>query len=285
MARILVVDDERDVRELFNITLKMAGHTTETARDGVEAVHKLADPLPDLILLDLMMPHMDGFAFLAHLRDQLDDRPLRVLVATAKVLDENDQRQLTAWPVVGVLSKAELDIAQVVSVVGRVLTKDPRRRNGRKRIPPAPEIPVRAAAPGKPSPLQRARPAERKPAPQPEKPRQVVVPPPPAPRKAVESPPPPPATRKAVQSPPRPPAPRKAAQSPPPPTMPRRVVESPPPPPAAPKRAARPEAEAVTRRQPKAPAAKPAPRKRKRTLLERILGVRKKPPGRKGGED
>lgn len=173
MARILVVDDERDVRELFNITLKMAGHTTETAKDGVEAVDKLDDPLPDLILLDLMMPNMDGFAFLAHLRDQLEDRPLRVLVATAKVLEENDQRQLAAWPVVGVLSKAELDIAQMVNVVGRALAKDPHRKNGRTKPAPRPEKPARQAAPGQESAPQPTGPAKREPAP-PEKPRQAA---------------------------------------------------------------------------------------------------------------
>jgi CheY-like chemotaxis protein len=175
VARILVVDDERDVRELFNITLKMAGHTTETAKDGVEAVDKLDDPLPDLILLDLMMPNMDGFAFLAHLRDQLEDRPLRVLVATAKVLEEDDQRQLAAWPVVGVLSKAELDIAQMVNVVGRALAKDPHRKNGRTKRPSQPEKPAQKAAPEAPSPPP-PKSAERDEAARPEKPGQATAP-------------------------------------------------------------------------------------------------------------
>jgi CheY-like chemotaxis protein len=244
VARILVVDDERDVRELFNITLKMAGHTTETAKDGVEAVDKLADPLPDLILLDLMMPHMDGFAFLAHLRAQLEDRPLRVLVATAKVLEEDDQRQLNAWPVVGVLSKAELDIAQMVNVVGRALAKDPHRKNGRAKPAHRPEKPARQAAPGQESATPPTGPAKPEPAAPPEKERQAAL--------------------AASPSPPSPP-PEKAARPAP--------SESPPP-----KRAEKPDAGSEP------PAEKPGAPDHRPTLLERLMAARKTPPGEADGE-
>nr|MBN1228433.1 response regulator [Anaerolineae bacterium] len=130
MARILVVDDEPDVRELFNITLKMAGHTTDTAKDGLEAVDKLKDDqFPDLILLDLMMPRMDGFAFLSHIRQELPARPVRVLIATAKVLEDADHEKLSSWPVVGVLNKGEIDIGQMVIIISSALSKSP-HKNG-----------------------------------------------------------------------------------------------------------------------------------------------------------
>ena len=85
MAHILVVDDEPDVRELFNITLKMAGHNTETVKDGQEAADRLAviEEKPDLIVLDLMMPRLDGFGLLALIRDKMPEEPFRVLIATA----------------------------------------------------------------------------------------------------------------------------------------------------------------------------------------------------------
>jgi CheY-like chemotaxis protein len=125
VASILVVDDEPDVRELFNITLKMAGHVTDTAKDGVEAVNKLADGIPDLILLDLMMPRLDGFGLLDHIRKNMDNKPVRVLVATAKVLEDADHQKLSTWPVVGVLNKGELDIGQMVSIVSNALSRNP----------------------------------------------------------------------------------------------------------------------------------------------------------------
>jgi CheY-like chemotaxis protein len=129
VARILVVDDEPDVRELFNITLKMAGHTTETAKDGVDAVTKLENEIPDLVLLDLMMPRLDGFGLLTHIRSKMDTKPMRVLVATAKVLEELDKDALATWPVVGVLNKGELDIGRMVTIVSDALGTNPLRTN------------------------------------------------------------------------------------------------------------------------------------------------------------
>ncbi len=171
MARILVVDDEPDVRELFNITLKMAGHTTETAKDGVEAVERLSNnDIPDLILLDLMMPRLDGFGFLTHIREKMDTQPVRVLVATAKVLEDSDQQKLDPWPVVGVLNKGELDIAAMVTIVSNALGKEPMKPAGpaapQEEKPTGAEVvqPDQPAAPP-PAASQRAEPVQ--PAPQP----------------------------------------------------------------------------------------------------------------------
>jgi CheY-like chemotaxis protein len=130
VARILIVDDEPDVRELFNITLKMAGHTTETAKHGLEAVDKLATDIPELIVLDLMMPHLDGFGLLNHIRTQMASKPIRVLIATAKVLEDSDQDKLGSWPVVGVLNKGELDIGQMVLIVTNALARNPLKDGG-----------------------------------------------------------------------------------------------------------------------------------------------------------
>ena len=125
MADILIVDDEPDVRELFNITLKMAGHNTETVKDGQKALEKLMDgAAPELIVLDLMMPRLDGFGLLTHIRESMKDRKMRVLVATAKVLEDADKEKLSQWPVVDVLNKGELDIAQMVQIVSKALAKE-----------------------------------------------------------------------------------------------------------------------------------------------------------------
>jgi CheY-like chemotaxis protein len=127
VARILVVDDEPDVRELFNITLKMAGHTTETAKDGLEAWERLqtGENMPELLLLDLMMPRLDGFGLLTRIREGMDTKPIRVLVATAKVLEDADNQRLGSWPVVGVLNKGELDISAMVTIISTALSKEP----------------------------------------------------------------------------------------------------------------------------------------------------------------
>jgi len=123
-GRILVVDDEPDVRELFNITLKMAGFVTTTARDGIEAMNHIENDPPDLVLLDLMMPRLDGFGVLERIRDLAPPPALRVLVATAKLLEDNDMAKLSSWPVVGVLRKSEFDLMEVVIHVREALQKE-----------------------------------------------------------------------------------------------------------------------------------------------------------------
>lgn len=183
MAQILVVDDEPDVRELFNITLKMAGHQTETARDGLEAVDKLNGSSPDLILLDLMMPRMDGFAFLSHIRETVDNTSMRVLIATAKTLEEIDRQMLSTWPVVGVLNKGDMDVAQMVGVVSSALTKNAARPSG--GVPSASPKPAssepakkpKAAANGAKPSAPSTSPVEKPSAPEKNTPRQKPEPP------------------------------------------------------------------------------------------------------------
>jgi CheY-like chemotaxis protein len=158
-----VVDDEPDVRELFNITLRMAGHVTETAKDGVEAVDRLQSDIPDLILLDLMMPRLDGFGLLTHIRQNMQTKPVRVLVATAKVLEEADNQKLNSWPVVGVLNKGELDIGAMVVIVSTALSKDPVKPGGvdGASAPPTPAEKLRESA-ALPAPEKKPEPAEQK---------------------------------------------------------------------------------------------------------------------------
>lgn len=115
-AYILIVDDEPDVRELFKITLGYAGYRINVAKDGLEAIGSIEEERPELIVLDLMMPHLDGFGVLSNLRENRSngDESLKVIVATAKSLDDKDMAALSDWPVVGVLNKGELDIAKMV---------------------------------------------------------------------------------------------------------------------------------------------------------------------------
>ena len=118
---ILIVDDEPDVRELFKITLTMAGYRTAAVSDGLQAIEAIKEEIPQLVLLDLMMPRLDGFGVLKELRANRPDGDLKILIATAKTIDDNDKDHLDSWPVVGVLNKGELDIANMVIEVRDLL--------------------------------------------------------------------------------------------------------------------------------------------------------------------
>jgi DNA-binding response OmpR family regulator len=83
MQRILVVEDDSDLRELLRFNLKKAGFSVGTAVDGVEAVKKARSLLPDLILLDLMLPELDGFAVCEILRRDSALASVPVIILTA----------------------------------------------------------------------------------------------------------------------------------------------------------------------------------------------------------
>ena len=81
MQKILVVDDDRSTRELIRLQLRAAGYAVDTAADGAAALARIRSKCPDLVLLDVWMPGMDGLEMLAHLRDE-PSRP-KVVVMTA----------------------------------------------------------------------------------------------------------------------------------------------------------------------------------------------------------
>jgi DNA-binding response OmpR family regulator len=83
--KILVVDDDPDILEAINMILESQGYKVVTARDGVEGLASLRAEKPDLLILDLMMPRMDGFAVCKELQDprwaKYKDMPILILTS------------------------------------------------------------------------------------------------------------------------------------------------------------------------------------------------------------
>jgi CheY-like chemotaxis protein len=91
---VLVVEDDPDTRAMLRRTLERAGWTVTEAENGRVALARLTEWTPRLILLDLMMPEMDGFEFLDAVRADPRRRAIPVLILTAKDLTEADRRRL-----------------------------------------------------------------------------------------------------------------------------------------------------------------------------------------------
>jgi sigma-B regulation protein RsbU (phosphoserine phosphatase) len=83
-SQILVVDDEPDISTILTLTLRRAGYVVTTARDGVDALEKIAAKPPDLVLLDSMMPRLDGLETLRRLRAETCTARMPVIMLTAK---------------------------------------------------------------------------------------------------------------------------------------------------------------------------------------------------------
>jgi CheY-like chemotaxis protein len=87
-SRALVVDDDADSRLLLSSLLETSVEEVRTAADGLQALHLLEEFAPGVILLDLVMPRMDGMAFLKALREHPRHARVPVLVVTSKELSE-----------------------------------------------------------------------------------------------------------------------------------------------------------------------------------------------------
>lgn len=81
--KILVVDDDAELVELVSFNLKQAGYAVGTASNGVEAIKKARSLEPDLIVLDVMMPELDGFAVCEILRRDTSTALIPIMMLTA----------------------------------------------------------------------------------------------------------------------------------------------------------------------------------------------------------
>jgi signal transduction histidine kinase/CheY-like chemotaxis protein len=112
----LVVDDDDGVRSLFRRSLEEGGWTVDEAENGAQALELSSDRRPDLVLLDLMMPVMDGFDFLLEFRNQKDRRSVPIIVITAKDLNEEDRKRLVGG-VERIVEKGALTRSQLLEHV------------------------------------------------------------------------------------------------------------------------------------------------------------------------
>lgn len=86
-TKVLVVDDESNISDLLEVSLKFQGFEVRTADNGKDALTIAADFQPDAFILDVMMPQMDGFTLLKHLRDAGHEAPVLFLTAKDGVED------------------------------------------------------------------------------------------------------------------------------------------------------------------------------------------------------
>ena len=87
-ARLLVVDDEPNIRDLLATSLRFAGFEVFTASTGNEAIREATENQPDLVVLDVMLPDMDGFTVTRRLRDRGEQYPILFLTARDETQDK-----------------------------------------------------------------------------------------------------------------------------------------------------------------------------------------------------
>lgn len=92
---VLLVDDDLTLREMYAERLKAEGFSVEMAKDGEEALQKATDLHPNMILLDIMMPKVNGLDVLKKLKEQAETSDIPVIVLTALIQDREKMESIT----------------------------------------------------------------------------------------------------------------------------------------------------------------------------------------------
>jgi GAF domain-containing protein/DNA-binding response OmpR family regulator len=124
---ILVVDDDAGLRQLLRRMLEPEGYAVVEAENGRVALERLREAPPSVILLDLMMPEMDGFAFVAEFRRHEPWRAVPIVVITAKDLSREDRERLNGY-VEKILQKGAYGREQLLAEVRELVAQSVARR-------------------------------------------------------------------------------------------------------------------------------------------------------------
>jgi DNA-binding response OmpR family regulator len=118
--KIVIIEDEQPIADAMQTGLNEAGYEAVTAYDGEEGLNKVKEVLPDLILLDLLLPKKDGLTVLHELREDEKTKDIPVLILS-QLSDTNKISEGVSLGVVGYLVKVDFSLAEVVDKVKEVL--------------------------------------------------------------------------------------------------------------------------------------------------------------------
>jgi two-component system chemotaxis response regulator CheY len=119
MKKIMIIDDDRDLQEIYKINFEMAGYEVLQEMDGLDGISSVVDKQPDIILLDINMPNMDGFAFLKAMKDNTSiNIPV---VVCSNLSDKETYAKAISTGALAVLLKVDHSGKQLVEKIGHLL--------------------------------------------------------------------------------------------------------------------------------------------------------------------
>lgn len=130
MAKILVADDDPAILEVLRRTLELEGHEPFLASDGETTLRRIQTVEPDVVLLDVMMPVMDGWEVLGRLSELQARKRLRVIVMTAKGGDRDIAKGLELGASEYVIKPFEID--ELIALIAEVLVRSPEEAERRR---------------------------------------------------------------------------------------------------------------------------------------------------------
>jgi two-component system response regulator QseB len=115
---ILIVEDEKVLRDAYVTILKLQGHKVRAAGNGIEGLKKLKEEKPDLILLDIFMPQMDGREFLKNF--DVSEYPSTTVLVLSNVSDKHTEHEVLANGAKRFLLKADLGPVDLIKIVEEI---------------------------------------------------------------------------------------------------------------------------------------------------------------------
>jgi CheY-like chemotaxis protein len=118
---ILVVEDEKMLQDAYRHVLSFKGYTVHTASNGVEGLEQLAKVKPDIVLLDVLMPQLDGIGFLKQAKVR-ENYPDTRVVACSNLSDAETREQMLSLGAERQVLKSDLSPSQLVSLIEELST-------------------------------------------------------------------------------------------------------------------------------------------------------------------
>lgn len=128
MAKILMVDDDKMLIDLYKERLGLAGFEVEIARNGEEGLAKVHEFEPDLVLMDIMMPKVNGYEALASIKSDPKTKDIPVIMLSALMRDSNKSKALEAGAEDFIIKSEVMPIdiiKKIVAILGRYNIKAP----------------------------------------------------------------------------------------------------------------------------------------------------------------
>lgn len=120
MALIHIIEDEEFIANIMRVNLEEAGHQVVLSNNGEEAFKYLKNNKPDLILLDLIMPNMNGFDFLTKIKSNSELNKIPVMV-TSNLNQQEDKDKVTKMGAVKYLVKSDITMEDLVAEVNKII--------------------------------------------------------------------------------------------------------------------------------------------------------------------
>jgi CheY-like chemotaxis protein len=124
-TKIFIVEDNSDIREIYRLVFELAGFQVEASENGLDAISRLPEVRPDIILLDIMLPEMDGFEVLKAVKQNIADSGLQntPIVVWSNLSQEEDIQKAMSLGASYYLRKSDYDGDALVEKVKDILEK------------------------------------------------------------------------------------------------------------------------------------------------------------------